>query len=88
MHRPFQFHERSQFFFGADDEALSVAIASVIQIVRPSRSMADTQPPTPTGFAEIVILRFPVFHATIMRGFAEAGNVIEAHAHTGDFKEW
>jgi hypothetical protein len=27
--------------------------ASAIQIVRPLESIADTQPPTPTGFAEI-----------------------------------
>jgi hypothetical protein len=26
VYRPFQFHERSQYFFGADDETLSVAM--------------------------------------------------------------
>ena len=31
---------------------------------------------------------FPVLHATIMRVYDSAGNVIEAHEHNGDFKEW
>jgi hypothetical protein len=41
VYRPFQFHERSQQFIGADDETLSiVAVASAIQIFRPSWSKA------------------------------------------------
>src|SRR5947207_10216962 len=41
----------------------SLRYASTIQIVRPSESMAETQPQTPTGFAEFVGNQFPVFHA-------------------------
>jgi hypothetical protein len=31
---------------------------------------------------------FPVLHATIIRVYDAAGNVIETHEHKGDFKEW
>jgi hypothetical protein len=27
-------------------------------------------------------------HDAVIRVYDEAGNVIETHAHTGDFKEW
>jgi len=27
-------------------------------------------------------------HDAVIRVYDEAGNVIEAHEHTGDFKEW
>jgi hypothetical protein len=27
-------------------------------------------------------------HDTVIRVYDEAGNVIETHEHTGDFKEW
>jgi len=27
-------------------------------------------------------------HDAVIRVYDKAGNVIEAHAHTGDFKEW
>ena len=36
--------------------------ASAIQIVRPLESIAETQTPTPTGFAEIVSDDFPILH--------------------------
>src|SRR5216110_2306133 len=42
--------------------------ASAIQMVCPSQSNADTQPPTPTGFAEPVSDDFPVLHAQRTHG--------------------
>jgi len=27
-------------------------------------------------------------HDAVIRGYDEAGNVIETHGHAGDFKEW
>ena len=44
--------------------------------------------PTPSGFAEIVSDDFPILHATIMRVYDEAGNVIETQEHAGEFKEF
>jgi hypothetical protein len=41
--------------------------ASATQIVRPSESNAETQPKTPTGFAEVVVDDFPVLHAADSR---------------------
>src|SRR5262249_11352747 len=41
----------------------SAQCASVIQIVRPSKSTADTQPQPPSGFAEIVSDDFLILHA-------------------------
>ena len=38
----------------------------------------------PTGFAEIVRDYFPVFHATIMRVYDSAGNVIETYQHADE----
>jgi hypothetical protein len=36
---------------------------------------------------EIVGDDFPILHATIMREYDSAGNVIETHEHAGDFRE-
>jgi hypothetical protein len=27
-------------------------------------------------------------HDAVIRAYVEAGNVVETHKHTGDFKEW
>jgi hypothetical protein len=36
------------------------------------------------GYAKI----FSRSHDAVIRVYDEAGNVIETHAHTGDFKDW
>jgi len=47
--RRFQFQKRSQLFIRAHNETVSKR-ASIIQIVRPSESRADTQPKVHPGF--------------------------------------
>ena len=79
-----------QFFLRLHYKALSVA---AVRVGDPNRSPlringCDTAP-TPTGFAQIVSHDFPVFHALSLCAFTKkAGNVIEAHDHAGEFKEW
>lgn len=62
MYRPFQFQKHSQYFFGADDETLSVAM----RVHNPDRSAFEIQSgytaPTETGFAEIISDDFPILH--------------------------
>ena len=53
---PSAFHRR------ANETLSSSRWASTIQIVRHPESIGETEPPTPSGFAEIVNDDFPVLH--------------------------
>jgi len=44
VYRALQFHEHRQYFIGANDESLSVAMRVNNPNRSPSRSSADTQP--------------------------------------------
>jgi hypothetical protein len=46
-----------------------------------------SQPPTPSGFAEIGKF-FSRSHDAVIRVYDAAGNVIETREHKGEFKEW
>ena len=40
--------------------------------------------PNAVGYAQF----YSRSHATVIRVYDAAGNLIETHEHTGDFKEW
>jgi hypothetical protein len=65
--------------------------ASAIQIVRPSESIAETQPLTPTGFAELIGYHFPLAHfeiVPVLVSTQQSQNDMKGRNDAGDKRKW
>jgi hypothetical protein len=60
VYRPLKFHKRSEFFFGAYDETLPVAMSVHNPNCLPLNIDCSDAAQTPTGFVEIIGDDFPV----------------------------